>query len=391
MGILDTTVSHVYGLAIAVLSGYLLITAVLNILYFLSISKRSPVKNGPKVSVLIPARNEEDSIGRCLDGLLHQDYSDYEIIVLDDNSTDGTPDILKKYRDTHENLKVIKGKEKPDEWKGKAFALQQLAEAAEGEYLYIADADTVHGTNAVSWAVSRLQEKNLDAFSAMPRQLTLSFAEKLLVPIVYLPVIFVPVQLINAAGLKDVSFGIGQFFMFRKDAFFRFGGMKEVKDEITEDLAMSRKLKRRGFRYRYYDSRDRFRCRMYGGYRETIEGFTKNLYDKVSAAPELIAVLIPLLFFFLFLPGMLFISLSAAALFIPAWPVHWIFLGGAAAFLTAWSLHFIYFRQAFWMIFAAPLFIGFFSVMVYYALIRYFRGEKPVWKSRKVDLSGTRQ
>ena len=383
------SVLSAYGMAVAAVSGYLLLVAALNILYFLRIPAQPDSREGPLVSVLVPARNEEASIAECLESLMRQNYRSCEIIVLDDGSTDRTPEILRDLEKHSDRLRVIRGRDKPEEWKGKAFAVQQLAEAAQGEYLYMADADTKHGPDAVSWAVSRLERRNLDAFSAMPRQVTRSFAEKLLVPMVYLPLIFIPVQLFNSFRLRALSFGFGQLFVFRRESFFRFGGMKPVKEEITEDVALGRKLQRRGYRYQYLYAGGHVRCRMYGGLRESIEGFTKNIYDIVSSVPVLAACLAPIVLLLFVLPALLLAANAAAAGFVPAWTPNPILLAAVVMFLVSWGTHLLYYRQSVWLVLLAPVFFAFFVVLVYYALDRYRRGKKPVWKSRKVHASGS--
>ena len=382
-------ISNGYAIGIAAVSGYVLLIAAINLVYFSRIRRDPTVRDGGMVSVLIPARNEADGIEECLAGLFDQSYADYEIIVYDDDSTDETLEILKRLEGDHDRLRVIEGKEKPPEWKGKAFAVQKLAEEARGEYLYIVDADTQHGREAVSWAVTQLEERKLDAFSGMPRQITHSFAEKLLVPIIYLPIVFFPLPLFNARRLRRLGFGIGQFFMFRRSCFFESGGMHPVKEKITEDLAMSLRLKRRGYRFEFLDTRSNVCCRMYGGFRDSIEGFTKNLYDLASIVPIFTAVATVFILFLFLVPTLLLIGTGIAAVVLPAFTVNWILVGAVAAFLGGWGAHLLYQRQSFWIIFLAPLFFGFLAVLIYYALDRYFKGKKPVWKSRKVDLSGT--
>jgi hypothetical protein len=175
--------------------------------------------------------------------------------------------------------------------------------------------------------------------------------------------------------------------MLTKEAFSRFGGMETVKGEITEDLAMSRELKRRGFRYQYLYSGDHVSCRMYGGFRESIEGFTKNIYEIVSAAPVAIGFVTPLVLLFFLLPALVLAAHAAAALVVPASSPSWILLAAVAVFFVSWGAHLLFYRQRLWTVFLGPIFFGVFTALVYYALGRYVRGRKPVWKSRKVDLS----
>jgi len=118
---------------------------------------RSPVSL-PKVSVMIPARNEEENIARCLRSLLGQDYPDYKILVLDDQSTDRTGKIISGFAKENFRIRVFRGKELPEGWKGKKHVCQQLAEQAEGEYYLFTDADTVHSRKSISWAAGKAQE-----------------------------------------------------------------------------------------------------------------------------------------------------------------------------------------------------------------------------------------
>jgi len=154
-----------YLAAIAVL--YFFLLAVSNIIW-LRLSSRSPRRHsGGKVSVMIPARNEEKNIARCLDSLLHQTYTDYEILVLDDQSTDQTWPVIPRYAQDHpDRVRAVRGKPLPRTlWNGKAYAMHQLARLARGEYLLFTDADTVHSSESIAWAVTNLEWHRVDFIS----------------------------------------------------------------------------------------------------------------------------------------------------------------------------------------------------------------------------------
>ncbi len=380
---------HGYAIVVSVVSAYVLLVAVINLASFLLIRSKPSVRSGGLVSVLIPARNEEAIIEECLSGLLDQSYKNYEVIVLDDNSTDNTLKILKRLEAQHERLRVLEAREKPERWKGKTYAVQQLAEAADGEYLYIVDADTKHDRDAVSWAVSQLQERNLDAFSGMPVQITRTFAEKLLVPIVYLPIVFVPLLIFNRRRPRRPAFGVGQFFVFRKECFFQLGGMHRVKSKITKDLAMSSLLKREGYRFQFLDTRGHVSCRMYGSFREVINGFTKNMYDLAGIAPAFTAIGAPVIPVLFTIPSIGLLAVVTAAVLVPGGAINWLLVAAVLTFFVAWGIHLIYQKQSFWSVFLAPVFFAVLSVLIYYGLGRYLRGRRPVWKSRKVARSGS--
>lgn len=118
--------------------------------------------NSPLVSVLVPARNEEENIRACLESLLQQDYPNYEVLVLDDHSSDDTPTILAELKRNHEHLRVLTGAELPDGWFGKHWACWQLADQASGSWILFTDADTVHQPELLKAAVARASECKLD-------------------------------------------------------------------------------------------------------------------------------------------------------------------------------------------------------------------------------------
>jgi len=139
-----------------------------------------PVRR-PLVSVLIPARNEADRIGPCLHSLVNQDYPNIEILVLDDYSEDGTAQVVKQFS----QVQLLAGEPLPKGWTGKAWACHQLANAAAGELLLFADADTVDSVGAVSAAVRQQQQTRADLLSVWPCQISETIAEKLVIPLMY--------------------------------------------------------------------------------------------------------------------------------------------------------------------------------------------------------------
>lgn len=379
------TVSTIYLIIFCIIAGYLLIVTLLNRLYKQKIRQHPSKHSGAMVSVLIPVRNEENTIGNCLDSLVKQTYDNLEIIVLDDGSTDFTWDILSRYRQRYSRVKILKGKAKPESWKGKTFAVKQLAAAAEGEYLYMTDADTLHSREAVAWAVERLEERGLDAFSAMPRQEMRSIAEKIIIPTVIIPLLFLPLHLINSGRIKSLAFGIGQFFMFRRDVFFETGGMKPVRHRITEDIALANRTKKLGYRYQFLNSFGHIRCRMYGGFREAIAGFAKNFYEFAAISPALASFIIALIAMLFLAPpfvalASLFISIFSATLvtnlflFIPV-----------SVFILAWGINLANNDFPVYTAVLYPVFVLMFIVQAGLAVYRNIAGSRPSWKSRAVE------
>ena len=140
--------------------------------------------NNPKVAIILPARNEEEFLPKCLATLIDQDYSNYEIIVIDDSSEDLTPKIISKYAKQNSKIIPVSARPKPDGWMGKNWACMEGYQKATGELLLFTDADTKHAKNVISLAVSHLLTFNLDALTAMPKLVPLDFWTKIKLPMI---------------------------------------------------------------------------------------------------------------------------------------------------------------------------------------------------------------
>jgi chlorobactene glucosyltransferase len=295
----------------------------------------------PFVSILIPARNEANRIAPCLESLINQDYPNYEILVLDDNSTDATRAVVQNHGfsdATSASRRLIAGKPLPPGWKGKPWACQQLSEAAHGDYLLFTDADTVHAHGMLAGALLHSLKTKADLLSLWPRQIVVSWAEKLVVPFMnFLIVTLLPqwalalLQQHTAIARRLpqsvlASFGAanGQFMLFRKAAYTLVGGHNAVRDHLVEDIALGRLVAARiadGVRLVNADGQLLVQCRMYNSLREVWEGFSKNLrpaFDNSLSAfvlfglVQFIAFLLP--FLRLGISGPSLLTLSSIAL-----------------------------------------------------------------------------
>ena len=176
----------------------------------------------PLVSILIPARNEEKNIRRCLRSLSRQNYQNLEIIVLDDNSCDSTAQVVKDFAQKNKKIKIklFSGQPLPCDWLGKSFACQQLANFAEGKFLLFTDADTLHFKNSVSSAMGALTENNLDAICVFARQMTVTIHERMMVPFGnFFLMAFLPFFLISRSKNPLFCTAIGQFMLFKKEVY----------------------------------------------------------------------------------------------------------------------------------------------------------------------------
>lgn len=234
----------------------------------------------PRVSLLVPARDEAGNIQACVRSLLAQTYPRLEVIVLDDGSEDGTPALLERERERDGRLTVLAGEDPPVGWTGKNWACHQLSQAAHGEILLFADADTVFvDPEAVLRIVRTLQEHRTDLLSALPRQVLGTLGEALVVPMLYWALLsFTPMALMLWWRRAPFARAVGQVMAFRRDAYDRVGGHAAVKGSVVEDIELARRIARAGLTSRIMDATTLVSCRMYRGGRAAAEGFAKNLF-----------------------------------------------------------------------------------------------------------------
>lgn len=257
----------------------------------------------PLVSVLVPARNEERNIKNCVTSLLRSDYPRLDIIVLDDNSTDRTYDIVKEISRHHTNLRVIKGKKLPSGWNGKNWACHQLAQAARGEWFLFTDADTKHKPQSVTTALAVAQKKKLVFVSCIPRFITKTWSEKLYFPVIHFVFIALfPLKLINSSKDSRLSFAIGPFLFIKRNFYFSWGGYEAIKTEVVDDIAMARKVKENRGKISILDGTKIMDVRFYTCFREVWNGFSKNSYEAIGRAPHFLFLLLFACYFLFIYP-----------------------------------------------------------------------------------------
>ncbi len=228
------------------------------------------------ISILIPARNEEGNIQACLDSCLNPSYTNKEIIVLDDNSTDNTLEILNSYSD---KIKIINGEKLPEGWIGKNWACNQLAQHANGEYMLFIDADVRLNNKAVESAVSEIQESNSGLISIFPTQILQSFSEWLIVPLMnWLLLGFLPLVLVYSSRNKSFVAANGQFMLWKKEVYIRLGGHSSVKDKPVEDMEFARMCKSNSIKMKTLLGGNLIFCRMYSNLKDAVNGFAKNFF-----------------------------------------------------------------------------------------------------------------
>ena len=204
----------------------------------------------PKVSVILPARNEEKFIEKCLDSLVKQDYENYEIITINDSSNDSTGNIIKKYSEKFSKVIFVDARPKPDGWMGKNWACMEGYKKASGDLLLFTDADTVHTNSVISLSVSHLLSLQLDALTVIPRMLCLDGITKITLPMIstFLHTRFSALRVNDTS--KNTGYFFGSYFIIKKSTYDSVGTHEGVKNEIVEDGALGRKVKESDFKMR---------------------------------------------------------------------------------------------------------------------------------------------
>ncbi|MBM3119711.1 MAG: glycosyltransferase [Chloroflexi bacterium] len=234
----------------------------------------------PFVSVLIPARNEEENIVVCLESLQKQDYPNFEILVLDDNSTDRTAELVSQIATKDDRIRLIRGEPLPEGWAGKPFACYQLAEKATGSWLLFVDADTTSAASMLQSVIALALELKPSLLSGFPRQLANSLPEKIAMPVLYFVITsWMPLWWLHRSREPKPSLAIGQFLLFPRDEYWRIGGHKVVSSRILEDVWLGVEVVRHGGRHIAVDLSPVFSTRMYRDIGGMWEGFVKWIYS----------------------------------------------------------------------------------------------------------------
>ncbi|MAS37443.1 MAG: hypothetical protein CL610_25815 [Anaerolineaceae bacterium] len=233
----------------------------------------------PAVSVLVPARNEAHNITACVESLAQQDYPTLEIIVLDDQSTDGTYAQLMALTAKFPALRVMRNTTPPPPgWNGKSYACHLLSAQASGAWLLFTDADTVHTSRSVSSGMSQARRLNVDLLTALPYQRTGSWPEKVMVSFImdFLPLLGVDLWRMWRRNSEQVLAN-GQYMLVQAATYRALGGHEAIKGALVDDFALAQHFTRHGATIAFVNGISMLTCRMYGNGREVWHGFSKNM------------------------------------------------------------------------------------------------------------------
>jgi Glycosyltransferase like family 2 len=262
---------------------------------------RRPHPNPPppgRVSVLLPVRDEADRVEPCLRALLAQESGDQlELLVLDDGSTDGTAEVVRRVAGADQRVRLLPGRAPPEGWLGKPHACAQLAAAADpsSSVLVFLDADVVLGPGGIAGTVDLLRRHQLDMVSPYPRQQAVSAAERVVQPLLQWSwLTFLPLRVAERSARPSLAAANGQLLAVRQDAYERAGGHAAVRGEVLDDVALARAVKRAGGRGGIADGTTLATCRMYRSWPEVRDGYSKSLWSAFGSPTGAAAVTVVL-------------------------------------------------------------------------------------------------
>jgi chlorobactene glucosyltransferase len=352
----------------------------------LAVASPPPPDQAPLIAVIVPARDEEDNIGRCLQSLVAQDYpaGRFRVLVVDDHSQDATAAVVGGMAARYGQVELLRSPPLPAGWVGKSHACWNGARAVLGEtqWLCFVDADVTLMPATLSSAVNAASLRNLDLLSLAPHQELQSFAERLILPCGLILLSFLKnLRRLQARSGRDVT-ATGQFMMVRRDAYHAAGGHAAVCGAICEDLELARRLKQAGYSVLLMGGEALVAARMYTGWETLWPGLAKNLIDTLGGP---VATMATALAAFVLAWAAIVIPLVDLASWLIGFPGAGIALCLAlAASGAAFGLHIAatsYFRIPFWygLIFPVGYSVG--AVMAVDS-VRLRLSGKVSWKGR---------
>ena len=339
----------------------------------------------PLISILLPARNEEANIGVCLESLRQQDYPNFEILVLDDSSTDGTSDIVARIAAEDSRVRLLKGQPLPSGWAGKTFACHQLAQEARGSWLLFTDADTVHASSMLRRVLGVALATRAALISGFPYQRTASIWQKTAMPILFyfMLLCWMPFWWLQRSRCTMPSVAIGQFLVFSAEEYRSIGGHEAVKSRIVEDVWLGIEVSRHKYRQLTLDLSSLVSCQMYREFGTMWDGITRWFYTVASLSVVTLVVMIAVVLLLFLAPflwlvyGLLLGQPALAWEVLVALQVGIVFL---ARFLAGRR-----FSQPRTSIILHPIGVAFLLLVSFYASYQYLTGAGVKWKGRVYD------
>ena len=347
----------------------------------------TPVSGGAsaRVSVLVPARNEEAAIGRLCHDVLASEGVELELVILDDDSHDATAAIVSRFAAEDSRVRLVRGGDLPPGWCGKQHACLQLAAAARHDILVFLDVDVSPTPDAIARIVAFLDASGAALGSGFPRQATACLLDWLLLPLIHFILLgYLPIARSRQDRSPGLAAGCGQLFVTRRTDYERAGGHAAIRASLHDGVKLPRAYRRAGLSTDIFDASDIATCRMYARSIDVWRGLAKNATEGVGS-PATIAPFTILLAGGAILPVVL-VAVGVATGF-HAWPA-WAPAVASIATLLAFAPRLVEaarFRQSMASVVLHPLAIGVFLAIQWTALVRRSLGLKTSWRGRALE------
>lgn len=351
----------------------LAMTMAMNLLIFPRLHEDEIPEKEPFISILIPARNEADVITQTVRHHLAQKCRHFELLILDDDSDDGTGEIALKAGQGDERLRIIKGTNLPDGWMGKSWACQRLGQTAKGDILIFTDADVQWKPDALNSVISQMEKASVDMLTVWSTQITETFVERLTVPLIAQVILgYLPTVMVHYSPLSLFAAANGQVMAWRRDAYEAIGGHSIVANNVLDDVTLAKEAKKQGFRIRMVDGNGHVLTRMYDNWESIRNGFAKNILAGYGGVIHLLFGIVFHCLLFLF-PYVL--------LFLPQYRLEGLILILAGLSLRAISAYFTRQRliDTIWM----PISVILFTIIAFQSIYWHLSGGVR-WKGRKL-------
>jgi len=338
----------------------------------------------PRVSIIIPARDEALAIEGAVRSHLSQDYPDFEVIVVDDRSTDETPAILARLAAENSRLRVIGGVEPPTGWLGKPHAQHQGSAVATGEILLFADADVTYDSMALAEGVETLERRELDLLGFFPRLEMVGFWENVLMPCLPVSYFFGPAFLFNSDWQRRFAAAGGAGMLMRTEAYRAAGRHEAIRSSVIDDIHLAIRVRRAGGRCRMVMADHRVHIRMYRGFREVVDGFTKNLAFTFAGGGAIPLALSTVFSFAAWTIPALVLVAAACGLDVPARDVR-LAAGAVGITVVARIALSRFLKYPLWAALTQPLMAAVWLAIAVRSFTWRFLRRELVWRGRRYD------
>ena len=373
-------------LALAVLLGVVAVAAVVARNLTIFRPAPPPLVDAPPLSILIPVRDEEAHVEAAVRAASAQ-AGEVEVVVLDDGSTDTTPEILRRLARELPRLRVVAGTPLPDGWTGKAWACWQLAtrHARHGWLLFV-DCDVRLGPDAAARALAATRAESVPFLTAFPRQATRTAGEALVIPLIHLVLLaYLPMWLIRRVPRPSLAAGCGQFILAEQAAYLAAGGHRAIRATLHDGLQLARRMKATRHPIGVLDGTDLATCRMYTGFVATWNGFARNAYEGLGS-PAALAAMVALNATLFVLPFVAFpIGLAIEGLS----PATVLWGTAASVVVTVRAVLARRFRAPAWTALATPIAVVLMIGIQLHSYLNSRLGRRVTWRLRTYVPQGT--